>query len=214
VYTISEYKKGDTNMKILGVSFSPRAKGNTVAMLSRALEAARREGAEADLYSVAGRNIQPCDGCWACMKTGRCHIKDDAPELFDKIMAADGLILGTPVYFWGMTAQAKAVIDRSIAFHGTEHNYNNKVCGAVTSCGSLGMGNVLKDLTYFIVQRRMLPANQVSAYLGSPEELEKMPKCLKALQNLGKQMVALAKMNFKYPAEFVGGPGAFGTHTK
>jgi hypothetical protein len=54
----------------------------------------------------------------------------------------------------------------------------------------------------------------VSAYLGSPEELEKMPKCLKALQNLGKQMVALAKMNFKYPAEFVGGPGAFGTHTK
>ena len=201
-------------MKILGISFSPRAKGNTVAMLTKALEAARGAGAETELYSIAGKNIQPCDGCWGCMKAGKCHIKDDAPELFDKMLAADGLILGTPVYFWGMTAQAKAVIDRSIALRGTEHNYNNRVCGVVSSCGSLGMGSVLKDLTYFIVQRRMLPANQVSAYLGSPEELEKMPKCLKALEDLGKQMVALAKMNFKYPAEFVGGPGAFGTHTK
>jgi multimeric flavodoxin WrbA len=201
-------------MKILGISFSPRAKGNTVAMLTKALEAARGEGAETELYSIAGKNIQPCDGCWGCMKAGKCHIKDDTAGLFDKMLAADGLILGTPVYFWGMTAQAKAVIDRTIALYRPERSLANKVCGAVTSCGSLGMVDVLKDLSYYIVQRRMLPANQVSAYLGGPEDLEKMPKCLKALEDLGKQMVVLAKMNFKYPAEFVGGPGAFGTHTK
>src|SRR4030042_3027900 len=109
-------------MKILGVSFSPRAKGNTVAMLTKALEAARGAGAETGLFSIAGKNIQPCDGCWGCMKTGKCHIKDDAPELFEKIIGADGLILGTPVYFWGMTAQAKAGIDRSISLRGTERN--------------------------------------------------------------------------------------------
>ncbi len=102
-------------MKILAISFSPRKNGNTVAMLGKALAGAAGEGAETELYSVAGKNIQPCDGCWDCMKAGKCHIKDDAPELFEKIMAADGLILGTPVYFWGMTAQAKAVIDRSIS---------------------------------------------------------------------------------------------------
>jgi multimeric flavodoxin WrbA len=201
-------------MKILAVSFSPRKNGNTVAMLEKALAGAAGEGAEVDLYSVAGKNIQPCDGCWGCMKAGKCHIKDDVPELFDKMLAADGLIMGTPVYFWGMTAQAKTVIDRTISLYRPERSLANKVCGVVASCGSLGMVDVLKDLSYYIVQRRMLPANQVSAYVGSPEELEKMPKCLKALDDLGKQMVALVKLNFQYPAEFVGGPGAFGTHTK
>ena len=64
-------------MKILGISFSPRKEGNTVAMLKEALAAAKKEGAEVELYSVAGKNIQPCDGCWGCTKTGKCHIKDD-----------------------------------------------------------------------------------------------------------------------------------------
>ena len=196
-------------MKILGISFSPRKNGNTVAMLNEALKAAEADGAEVELYSVAGKNIQPCDGCWGCMKTGKCHIKDDAPELFAKMTAVDGIIFGTPVYFWGMTGQGKTFIDRTLPL-----KLNNKVCGVVASCGSLGMVDVLKHLSYYIVQKRMLPANQVSAYLSSPADLEKMPKCLKALNDLGRQMVALVKLNFRYPEEFARGPGAFGTHTR
>ncbi len=199
-------------MKILGISGSPRKKGNTVAMLTEALNAAKAEGAEVELYSVAGKNIQPCDGCWACVKTGQCHIKDDMDALLDKIIAADGLILGTPVYFWGMTAQLKAIIDRSIPLG--PKNFHSLPCGVVASCGSLGMVDALKDLSYYIVQRQMLPANQVSAYLMNPEDLQNMPKCLDALHKLGRQMVALVKTGFKYPEEFVKGPGAFGTHTK
>jgi len=201
-------------MKILGVSFSPRKEGNTVAMLKEALAAAKKDGAEVELYSVAGKNIQPCDGCWGCTKTGKCHIKDDGAELLDKMCAADGLILGTPIYFWGMTAQAKAVIDRTISLGQPGRSLSNKVCGVVASCGSLGMVDALKDLSYYIVQRRMLPANQVSAYLMGPDDLQKMPKCLEELNKLGRQMVALVKLNFKYPDEFARGPGAFGTHTK
>ncbi len=201
-------------MKIIGVSFSPRKEGNTVAMLNEVLAAAKKAGAEVELFSVAGKNIQPCDGCWGCTKTGICHIKDDAAELLEKMVAADGIIFGTPIYFWGMTAQAKAVIDRTISLNKPEHSLNNKVCGVVASCGSLGMVDALKDLSYYIIQRRMLPANQVSAYLMSPDDLKKMPRCLEELSKLGRQMVALVKMNFKYPDEFARGPGAFGTHTK
>jgi multimeric flavodoxin WrbA len=201
-------------MKILGISFSPRKNGNTVAMLKEVLAAAKKDGAEVELYSVAGKNIQPCDGCWGCMKTGKCHIKDDGAELLDKIVAADGLILGTPIYFWGMTAQAKAVIDRTISLYKPERSLANKVCGVVASCGSLGMVGALKDLSYYIIQRRMLPANQVSAYLMEPDDLKKMPKCKEELNKLGRQMVALVRMKFKYPEEFARGPGAFGTHTK
>lgn len=199
-------------MKILGISCSPRKDGNTVAMLNEALKAAKAEGAEVELYSVAGKNLQPCDGCWACLKSGKCGIDDDMDALLDKILEADGLIFGTPIYFWGMTAQAKTIIDRTIMLG--PKNFKSKPCGVIASCGSLGMVDALKDFSYYIIQRQMLPANQVSAYIMKPEDLQNMPKCLEALKMQGRQMVALVKMGFRYPEEFLKGPGAFGTHTK
>jgi multimeric flavodoxin WrbA len=200
-------------MKILGISGSPRKDGTTVTMINEALQAAAADGAEVELFSVAGKNIKGCEGCWSCTKTGKCKIKDDVTGLFEKMLEADGIIFGSPVYFYGMTAQAKAIIDRTISLREPGKNLANKVFGVVTSAGSLGMVDVLKDLSFYCVQRRLLPANQVSAYIG-PEGLSNMPKCLEALKMQGRQMVALIKMDFKYPEEFAKGPGAFGTHTK
>ncbi len=200
-------------MKIIAISCSPRKRGNTMAMLRKATEAARAEGAEVELYSVAGKDLRPCDGCWACRNTGKCHIEDDMQELFKKITVSEGLIFGTPVYFWGMTAQAKAIVDRSLSLYYPERLLASKVCGVVATAGSLGLVDALKDFSYFIVQHSMLPANQVSAYFSSPEDLEKMPKCLEELDKLGRQMVALIKMGFRYPQDFYRGPGAYGTHT-
>jgi multimeric flavodoxin WrbA len=201
-------------MKILGISGSARKDGNTVAMLKESLKAAKAEGAEVELFSVAGKEIKGCEGCWSCTKTGKCKIKDDVTVLFEKMIAADGIIFGTPVYFYGMTSQAKAIIDRTISLREPGKNLANKVFGVIASAGSLGIVDVLKDLSFYAVQRRMLPANQVSAYFMGPEDLQNMPKCLEALKMQGRQMVALVKMGFAYPVEFAKGPGAFGTHTK
>lgn len=201
-------------MKILGLSCSARKNGNTVAMLKVALDAAKAAGAEVELYSIAGKDIRGCEGCWSCTKTGKCKITDDVTVIHQKMVEADGIIFGTPVYFYGMTAQAKAIIDRSISLREPGKNLANKVFGVVVSAGSLGMGDVLKDLSFYAVQRRLLPANQVSAYIMEPEDLKNMPKCTDALKMLGRQMAALVNMNFKYPEEFAKGPGAFGTHTK
>jgi len=201
-------------MKILGISCSPRKNGNTVAMLEKVLAGAKADGADIELYSVAGKNIQPCDGCWGCMKSGECHIKDDMQELYDKIAEADGIVYGTPIYFYSMTAQAKAVIDRSMALNQPERGRANKVGGIVTVCGSLGLVDALKDFAFYMMTSRMLPAGSVSAYLMNPEDLEKMPKCLEALNNLGRMMTALAKTGFKYPMEFARPQFGYGTHTK
>ena len=81
-------------------------------------------------------------------------------------------------------------------------------------CGSLGLVDALKDFAFYMMIRRMLPAGHVAAYVMNPEELRKMEKCMQALKDLGRHMVALAKMNFKYPAEFIAPPIAYGTHTK
>ena len=61
---------------------------------------------------------------------------------------------------------------------------------------------------------RMLPAGHVSAYAGNPDDLRKMEQCMKAIHDLGRLMVALVKMNFRFPAEFMARPIAYGTHTK
>jgi multimeric flavodoxin WrbA len=199
-------------MKILGLSCSPRKDGNTVALLNEVLKAAKQDGAEVELYSVYGKNLQPCDGCWGCMQTGKCHIKDDMQVLYDKMTEADGIVYGAPVYFYGMASQAKTIIDRSIAL-GPSKGLVNKVGGVVTVCGSLGLVDVLKDLYFYIVTRPMLPARFVAAYAG-PDGVSGLEQCLKACSDLGRQMVALARMNFKYPEELTGRAIAFGTHTK
>jgi multimeric flavodoxin WrbA len=203
-------------MKILAISCSPHLNGNTVTILKEALRGAEEEKADTELFSVSGKSILPCDGCWACANTGRCHLGDDMGELYEKIVEADGIIFGTPIYFWGMTGQAKTIIDRTIALNRPGRNLTNKVAGLVVVCGSLGLVDALKDFSYFFIQRRMLPANQVSAYVTSdPGELiQNIPQCIGAANRLGRQMVALVNANFKYPEEFIERHGAYGTNRK
>ena len=201
-------------MKILGISCSPRENGNTVAMLTEALHAAKESGAEVELYSVAGKDIQFCDSCWSCWttQTGKCHIKDDLTTLLDKMADADGIIFGVPVYFHGMSAQSKAIIDRTIALASPRRNLLNKVCGVVVSAGELGIVQVLKDFTYYIYLCHMVPANQVSAYMNIKDSLDRLPKCQEELNILGRQMVAMVNLGFKHPPEFIRGVTTFGTH--
>ena len=196
-------------MKILAISGSPRKNGNTVTLLNEVLAGAKQDGADVELFSVAGRNIQPCDGCWGCTKTGKCHIKDDMQTLRDQMLEADGIIFGTPIYFYDMTAQMKAVMDRTLGLR-----LANKVGGVVAVCGSLGLIDALKDFAYYMMAGRMLPAGHVSAYATNPDELKKMDKCMKAAQDMGRMMAALVKMNFKYPAEFAWPMFGYGTHTR
>jgi multimeric flavodoxin WrbA len=118
------------------------------------------------------------------------------------------------VYFYGMAAQAKMVMDRSIALGRPGRSLANKVGGIVTVCGSLGLIDVLKDFSFYMMSRRMLPAGYVAAYGGNPEELKKMEKCMKAAGDLGRTMAALVRMDFKYPLELMGRAIAYGTHTR
>ncbi len=202
-------------MKILSISCSPRKGGNTETLLNEALKGAKQDGAEVELFSVAGKTIAPCDACDACRNNkGICHIKDDMQELYDRIIEADGIIFGTPVYYYNMTAQCKAVMDRTIALNHCEKTMANKVGGIVVVAGSLGNINAVKDLYFYFVAKRMLPANYISAYAGGKGDVTGLEKCMKATNDLGRQMVKLIEMEFKYPEEFPLMPISFGTHTK
>jgi multimeric flavodoxin WrbA len=201
-------------MKILAISCSPNKNGSTVTLLNRSLEGAKADGAEVELFSVAGKDIKPCNACHGCVKTGVCTIKDDMVPLYDKMLAADGIIYGTPVYFNGMAAQAKIIIDRTHAFTQQGKTLANKVGGVVAVAGSFGADAAVKEFCFYFLASRMPIANFLAAYALGPHDLKKMEKCMQAAYNLGRVMVAVAKSSFKYPLDLMGRPIAYGTHTK
>jgi len=138
-------------MKILGLVCSPREGGNTEIMVREALEEAGRRGAATELVLLAGKEITPCQACEACMADGVCPTDDDMQEIYRKLTEADGIVFGTPVYFINVTAQAKAVIDRSFALMMTG-GLRGKAAAAVVAARRVGAGQVLGLLyTWFAV---------------------------------------------------------------
>src|SRR3972149_2524125 len=123
-------------MRVLGIAGSARKEGNTEIMTQEALAAARESGAETDIFLIHDKKIEGCDACGACFRTGACKIKDDMTELYRRMEAADGILFGSPVYFHGVTAQAKAVMDRTFCYL-----RNRKLKGKVGASG-LGLGRV------------------------------------------------------------------------
>jgi multimeric flavodoxin WrbA len=131
-----------------------------------------------------------------------------------KLLETDGIIFGTPIYFYAMTAQAKTVIDRTIALNRPERSLANKVGGIVVVGGSLGLIDAVKDLYFYIVTRQMLPANFVAAYGGPKGDVRKLEQCMKVTGELGRQMVQIVAKKFEYPKEFRKASFGYGTHTR
>ncbi len=100
-------------MKILGINASPRgANSQTLRLVQAALDGAKSAGAEVELVDICKLDIKYCNACQVCFKTGACTHKDDFQGLYEKILATDGMVWGSPNYFHSVTAQMKTMIDR------------------------------------------------------------------------------------------------------
>ena len=102
-------------MFVLGLQGSPRLKGNTSILLAAFLNEAETLGARIHHMDVARKNITPCQECGTCEKKGFCPIDDDMQEIYPLLRQADIIVMATPIFFYGPTAQMKALIDRSQA---------------------------------------------------------------------------------------------------
>jgi multimeric flavodoxin WrbA len=99
-------------IKVLGISTSPRIKGNSDMLLRRALAGTESTGAKTEYVRLSDYKVSPCIECNACYQTGKCEVQDDYQKLLQKILDADRLIFATPVFFMTVCAQAKILIDR------------------------------------------------------------------------------------------------------
>jgi multimeric flavodoxin WrbA len=111
----------ESNMRVLGIMGSPRRHSNTEILLDKALEGAREAGAEVEKVLVSTLIISPCLEIYACFKDGNCSIKDDMQTLYDKLLEVDHIVFASPIFFYGITSQAKAVIDRCQALWARRH---------------------------------------------------------------------------------------------
>jgi len=105
-------------VKVLGISGSPRARGNTARLLAEILRGVSDAGGETSAVSLSGYTIEGCRGCERCRRDLTCtRFNDGMTLLYPRIIDADALVLGSPVYHYNVTSQMKAFIDRLYAFY-------------------------------------------------------------------------------------------------
>lgn len=99
-------------MRVLALTGSPRKGGNTETLVAAIMRGVARAGAEGETIRLSDLVIGPCIACGGCQKTGQCVIDDDMQGLYGKILAAEVIILASPIYFYGLSAQTKLFVDR------------------------------------------------------------------------------------------------------
>ena len=99
-------------MKVLGIAGSARRGGNTDLLLAEVMKGAASKGAEVKTIILNDLEISPCQHCDACLEAGNCRIQDDMQTVYRELEATDRIVLASPIQFMGVTAQAKAMIDR------------------------------------------------------------------------------------------------------
>lgn len=102
--------------KVLILSGSPRKGGNSDLLCDEFLRGAQESGHQVEKIFLRSKKVAPCNACYYCTKSGgECAIQDDMGEILDKMQDADVIVMASPVYFYSIDAQMKAVIDRSVA---------------------------------------------------------------------------------------------------
>lgn len=189
-------------MKVLGISTSPRIKGNSDLLLRQALAGAESAGARIEYVNLRDYNIGPCIACNACFKTGECAVRDDYQSLLKKMLNADRLIFAAPIFFMSVCAQAKNLIDRGQCLWA--HKYVLKreslTAGRDRRAMVIAVGGSkskkqfesvrLTMMTYFDALDMNYAANLFVGRVDDRGDAEKHPSALDQAYQLGSQLVA------------------------
>lgn len=187
-------------MKVIAFNGSPRPKGNTYQAIQTVFQELSREGIEAELITVGGQLFHGCLACYQCQerKDRRCVQKNDSiNDCIEKMLEADGIILGSPVYFSDVTPEIKALIDRAgLVCRMNGDLLRRKVGAAIVSMRRAGGTHAFSTLNFFfLINGMVIPGssywNLIQARL--PEDYAKDSEGIATMQNLGKNMAWLLK---------------------
>jgi len=184
-------------MKVVAFNGSPRKDGNTTLLINRVFRELEKEGVETALVQLSGKEIHGCIACYKCFenKDQRCAVKNDvANECIEKMIEADGIILGSPVYFMDVTAEMKALIDRAgFVSLGNGGMYKNKVGAALAAVRRAGATHTLDTMYHFFLSAQMIIVGRGIGVGREKGEVEKDKEGIQGVETLGQRMAWLLK---------------------
>jgi multimeric flavodoxin WrbA len=187
-------------MKVIAFNGSPREDGNTAILIRRVLEVLEQNGIYTELYQLGKKDIRGCIACYECFKNKdqRCAVKDDAANVcIEKMIESDGIILGSPTYFTDVSAEMKALIDRSgFVAKANGDMLKRKVGAAVVAARRAGSVHVFDSINHlFLISQMIVPgSNYWNMGIGlNKGDVENDKEGLKTMQVLGENMAWLLK---------------------
>ena len=184
-------------MKAIGIIGSPRVNGNTEIITRHTLKAIDEEGIETELIRLAGLDIKPCTACMACKEEEMCPIDDDLWPIYEKMKAADAIILASPVYFGSATALIKALMERTgYIVRNAGKSFEGKVGGALVVARRAGKNSTFAQLTlWFQILGFYIPGSTYwnVAFGREKGDIEQDEEGLKTVWNFGKNIAFLVK---------------------
>lgn len=181
-------------MKVLLINGSPRRNGCTFTALSEVEKTLNLEGIETELVQLGAKAVQGCIACGRCRTLGRCVFDDLVNETAPKLEAADGLVVGSPVYYASANGSLIAFLDR--LFYSTPFDKTMKAGAAVVSCRRGGASASFDELNkYFTISGMPVVSSQYwnSVHGNTPEEVRQDLEGLQIMRTLGRNMAFLVK---------------------
>ncbi len=182
-------------MKVLLINGSPRANGNTFAALNEAANALQEEGIETEIVSIGAKAVQGCIACFKCAELGRCIFQDELyNSVREKLNGADGIIVGSPVYFAGPNGSLCALLDRLFFSCGAKLAY--KPAASVAVCRRGGASATFDRLNkYFTIKNMPVVSSQYwnSVHGRAPGEAAQDGEGTQTMRTLGRNMAWLLK---------------------
>jgi multimeric flavodoxin WrbA len=187
-------------MRVIAFNCSPRKNGNTARLIKTALDEVKREGIDTEIVQVGGENIHGCRACYRCRKSQdrRCSQDDDiANACIEKMIAADGILLGSPTYFADVTPEMKALIDRAgFVARMNGDLFRRKVGAAIIAVRRAGAIHAFDSINHFFMISQMIVPGSSYWNLGvglKPDDVSKDEEGIQTMQTLGQNMAWLLK---------------------
>jgi multimeric flavodoxin WrbA len=187
-------------MRVIAFNGSARAHGNTADLIEAALHELRAAGIETETYALSGKQIRGCTACMRCRenKDRRCAVSGDVVnECIEKMLAADGILLGSPTYFADVSAELKALIDRAgMVAKVNEDMLRRKLGAAVVAVRRAGAVHAFDTINHFFLIGEMIVVGSSYWNLGigrQPGDVQGDEEGLETMRHLGQNMAWLLK---------------------
>lgn len=184
-------------MKVLLISGSPKPKGNTVLLMEECSKVIEEHGVQAEIVSLAGKKIEACIACGKCSKNGECGLDDGLNEIIQKIREADGLIVGSPVYFGTARGDVMCALQRiGYVSVNTDHYLAGKVGGPIAVARRGGQTLTLQEmLMFFLINDMVVPGSSYwnMAFGRQPGEVLKDEEGIATVRHFAANVAELVK---------------------